>query len=97
MTAALLAMLIGAFAVTTVAVEAVRTGRWELGRGSVAEDIPDGFYGDSFLSGAVLDNAGWVVAAGIVWIVAAALLIGLDAARARITGTRGAAIDRTRR
>lgn len=44
-TALLLTMLIAAFAVVAVTVEAVRTRRLELGSGGVADDIPEGFYG----------------------------------------------------
>lgn len=92
-TALLVTMLIAAFTVVTVAVETVRTGRGELDSGGAAEDIPDSFYGTSFLPDGVLDNAGWIAAAGIVWIVAAALLIALDTARSRNKTTLPASGD----
>lgn len=79
----LVTILIAAFATVAMAVEAVRTGRWELDSGGAADEIPAGFYGNSFLPDGVLDNAGWVAGAGIVWIVAAALLVALDIARSR--------------
>ncbi|MGP5594822.1 MULTISPECIES: hypothetical protein [Brachybacterium] len=65
-----------------VTIEAVRTGRVALGGDSVADNIPVDFYGtSSFLPAGVLDNAGWVIAACIVWIIAAALLAGLTVLR----------------
>jgi hypothetical protein len=67
--------------VITAAVEGVRTGRMRLGRSGVADSIPDGFYGESFLPDPVLDNAGWILAAGIAWIVVAALLMARSALR----------------
>lgn len=82
-TVLLVTMLIAACATVLVVVEAVRTGRLVLGSGSVADHLPEGFYGASFLPDAVVDNAGWIAAAGIVWIVAAALLVGVSAARSR--------------
>lgn len=70
-----------AFAVV-VTVEAIRSGRFTLGSGGAADDVPGDFYtGDSFLPAGVLDNAGWVIAACIAWIVVVALLAGLSALR----------------
>lgn len=82
-TTLLITMLIAAFAMVTATVEAVRTGRLELDSGGVADDIPEGFYGSSSLPDAVLDNVGWIIAAGVVWIVAAALLVGRSMVAAR--------------
>nr|WP_300141051.1 hypothetical protein [Propionicimonas sp.] len=65
-----------------VTVEAIRTGRFALGGDSAADSVPDSFYAtDSFLPAGILDNAGWVIAACIVWIVVVALLAGLSALR----------------
>lgn len=82
-TTLLITMLIAAFAMVTVTVEAVRTGRLELDSGGVADDIPEEFYGSSFLPDVLLDNVGWIIAAGVVWIVAAALLVGRSIVAAR--------------
>lgn len=80
----LIAFLVPAAVVVLVAVEAIRTGRFALGSGSVADDIPAEFYdGASFLPAGVLDNAGWVIAACILWLVIAALLVGRSALRRR--------------
>ena len=77
----LLTMLAAALVVLVVTVEATRTGRLELGGGGAADHVPDGFYSsESLIPGAVLDGAGWVIAAAIVWIVVAALLV----ARAKV-------------
>ncbi|MGP5165071.1 hypothetical protein [Arthrobacter rhombi] len=74
---ALLAMLAPALLAVIVTIEAIRTGRFILGAGSVAESIPEDFYSSaSFLPPGVLDNAGWVVAICIMWIVIGALLFG---------------------
>lgn len=65
-----------------VTIEAIRTGRFALGGDSVADKIPADFYGtSSFFPAGVLDNAGWVIAACIVWIIAVALLAGLTVLR----------------
>lgn len=65
-----------------VTVEAIRTGRFALGGGGAADAIPDEFYDTaSFLPAGVLDNAGWVIAACIVFVVVVALLAGLSALR----------------
>lgn len=77
--ALLILMLAPAALVVVVTVEAIRTGRFALGSGSAADDIHPR---DSFLTEGVLDNAGWVIAACIAWIVVVALLTGLAALRA---------------
>ncbi|WP_193105168.1 hypothetical protein [Brachybacterium sp. FME24] len=84
----LITMLVAPLVVVTVTVEAVRTRRLELDGGGVADDIPEHFYGSSFLPAAVLDNVGWVIAAGVLWIVAAALLMGRSALAARVQETK---------
>jgi len=80
-TALVITMFIAAVVVVAVTVEAVRTDRLQLNSGGIADGIPDSFYGSSFLPEAILDNVGWVIAAGVVWIVVAALLAGRDAIR----------------
>lgn len=83
----LIAFLVPAAVVVLVAVEAIRTGRFALGSGGVADDIPTEFYdGASFLPAGVLDNAGWVIAVCILWLVIAALLVGRSALRRRGDG-----------
>ncbi|SJM58059.1 hypothetical protein [Gulosibacter sp. 10] len=84
MTAVLICTIaVAALLVILITVEAIRTGRWELGGGGVADRIPDGFYSDSLLPDALLDGAGWIVFAAIVWIVVAALLAASTSARRR--------------
>lgn len=77
--ALLILMLVPAALVVVVTVEAIRTGRFALGSGGAADDLDSR---DSFLTEGVLDNAGWVIAACIAWIVVVALLTGLAALRA---------------
>jgi hypothetical protein len=65
-----------------VAVEAIRTGRFALGTGEVADSVPDDFYEtETFLPAGILDNGGWVIAACIIWIVVVALLAGVTSLR----------------
>ncbi|MCX4471344.1 hypothetical protein OOK41_13675 [Micromonospora sp. NBC_01655] len=77
----ILTLIPAGFAVI-VTVEAIRTGRFTLGTGGAADSIPDSFYAaESFLPAGILDNAGWVVAACIAWIVVVALLAGITSLR----------------
>lgn len=83
----LILTLVPAGIAVLVTVEAIRTGRFALGTGGAADNIPDGFYEtESFLPAGVLDSAGWVIAACIAWIVVVALLAGVTSLRR--TGTR---------
>jgi hypothetical protein len=85
--ALLILTLVPAGLAILVTVEAIRTGRFALGGNSAADNIPDSFYEtESFLPAGVLDNAGWVIAACIAWIVVVGLLAGVSALRR--TGTR---------
>lgn len=83
----LILTLVPAVFTVLVTVEAIRTGRFALDTGGAADSIPDGFYDtSSFLPAGILDNAGWVIAACIAWIVVVALLAGVTSLRR--TGTR---------
>lgn len=74
----LITMMVAALVVLVIAIEAIRTGRWEFREDGAAEYIPDSFYSEnSLLPDVLLDSAGWIGAAGIVWIVIAALLMPL--------------------
>ena len=77
----ILTLVPAAFAVL-VTIEATRTGRFVLGTGGAADSISDGFYDtESFVPMGILDNAGWVIAACIAWIVVVALLAGVTSLR----------------
>lgn len=77
---AVLTMLAPAVVTVVVTIEAIRIGRFTLGTSGVADAIPTDFYASaSFLPAGVLDNAGWIIAVCIVWIVVAALVLGRNA------------------
>ncbi len=83
----LILTLVPAAFTVLVTVEAIRTRRFALGTGGAADSIPDGFYDtSSLLPAGILDNAGWVIAACIAWIVVVALLAGVTSLRR--TGAR---------
>lgn len=76
----LLSLFVAAAVMIGITVEAVRTRRIATSE-RLSELIPQEAYGDSILPDVLLDNTLWIIAAGVVWIVVAALLVGREALR----------------